>query len=51
MKAAWTYEELGEYNKALKIYERIKKEFYRSHEAREIDKYIARAKSLAAKDY
>ncbi|MCK4288673.1 MAG: tetratricopeptide repeat protein [Bacteroidales bacterium] len=51
MKAAWTYEELGEYNKALKIYERIKKEFYKSYEAREIDKYIARAKSLSAKDY
>ena len=51
MKAAWTYEELGEYNKALKIYERIKKEFYTSYEAREIDKYIARAKSLSAKDY
>lgn len=50
MKAAWTYEELGEYNKALKIYEKIKKEFYQSYEAREIDKYIARAKSLAAKD-
>lgn len=51
MKAAWTYEELGEYNKALKIYKRIKKEFYKSYEAREIDKYIARAKSLSAKDY
>ena len=51
MKAAWTYEELDEYNKALKIYERIKKEFYKSYEAREIDKYIARAKSLSAKDY
>ena len=51
MKAAWTYEELGEYNKALKLYERIKKEFYQSYEAREIDKYIARAKSLSAKDY
>jgi tetratricopeptide (TPR) repeat protein len=43
-KAAWTYEILNDYKKALAIYERIKKEYPTSTEAREIDKYIARVK-------
>jgi len=46
LKAGWTYESLSEYDKALKVYERIKYEFPTSNEAREIDKYIARAKGM-----
>jgi tetratricopeptide (TPR) repeat protein len=46
MKAAWTYEILKDYKKALEIYERIKLNYPTSTEAREIDKYIARAKGM-----
>jgi tetratricopeptide (TPR) repeat protein len=46
MKAGWTYEILKDYKKALETYERIKYNFPASNEAREIDKYIARAKGL-----
>ena len=46
MKAGWTYEILKDYKKALEIYERIKFKFPTSNEAREIDKYIARAKGM-----
>ena len=45
MKAGWTYEMLNDYKKALEIYERIKIKYPASTEAREIDKYIARAKA------
>lgn len=48
-KAGWTYEILGEYDKAVKIYETIKHDYPTSMEAREIDKYIARAKKMAGK--
>lgn len=44
MKAGWAYELNSEFDKALKSYEKIKYEFPNSNEAREIDKYIARAK-------
>ena len=46
LKAGWTYEKLGKFSKALEIYEMIKKDFPKSNEAREIDKYIARAKGM-----
>lgn len=46
MKAAWTYEALGEYNNAVETYERIKTEYSKSQEAREIDKYIAHARGM-----
>jgi tetratricopeptide (TPR) repeat protein len=46
MKAGWTYELLADYDKAVKVYERIKYDFPASNEAREIDKYIARAKGM-----
>jgi tetratricopeptide (TPR) repeat protein len=49
MKAGSTYELMGKYEDALKLYEKIKKEFPKSNEAREIDKYIARAKGLNSK--
>ena len=44
MKAGWTYEIMNNYEDALKIYERIQKDYYGSYESREIEKYIARAK-------
>jgi tetratricopeptide (TPR) repeat protein len=46
MKAGMSYELLKDYKKAVEIYERIKFKFPASTEAREIDKYIARAKGL-----
>ena len=46
MKAGSTYELSGNYTEAVKLYERIQKEYYKSYESREIEKYIARAKSL-----
>ncbi len=46
MKAGWTYEILKDYKKALETYERIKYKYPTSNEAREIDKYIARAKGM-----
>jgi len=49
MKAGMAYEELGNYEKALGLYKRIKEEFPRSNEGREIDKYIAYAEELMKK--
>ena len=49
MRAAWTYEELGKFDKAVELYEKIQKEHYKSMEARDIDKYIERAKAMTAK--
>lgn len=45
MKAGWSYEILGNWQKALDTYEGIKKEFPKAKETRELDKYIARAKA------
>ncbi len=49
MKAGLAYEELGNYEKALGLYKRIKDEFPRSFEGREIDKYIALAEGKLKK--
>ena len=46
MRAGWTYENMENYEEALKVYERIQKEFFKSSESREIEKYIARAKGM-----
>lgn len=46
LKAGWAYEILGQYDKAIGVYEKIQKEHYKSFEARDIEKYIARAKAL-----
>lgn len=40
-KAAWAYESNGNFDKALDMHKRIKKEFATSNEGREADKYIA----------
>ncbi|MCX7728120.1 MAG: tetratricopeptide repeat protein [Bacteroidia bacterium] len=41
-KAAIVYEQQKNYKEALQLYERIKKEFSLSNEARDVEKYIAR---------
>ena len=46
MRAAWVQEDLGEWEEAVKLYERIKTEHWRSFEAREINKYIERAQYM-----
>lgn len=46
-KAALAYEIKGDYKEALGLYERIKNEYSSSTEAREVEKYIARANVLA----
>ncbi|PLX14582.1 MAG: tetratricopeptide repeat protein [Marinilabiliales bacterium] len=46
LKAGNTYELDKNYSDAIKVYEEIKNEFPLSNEARDIDKYIARAKGL-----
>jgi tetratricopeptide (TPR) repeat protein len=45
-KAAFAYEQKSNYTEALATYERLKNEFAKSSEAREVDKYIARVKTL-----
>jgi tetratricopeptide (TPR) repeat protein len=47
MKAGWTYETLKDYANAIKVYKRIKEDFPKSNEARDMDKYIARAEGYA----
>lgn len=47
MKAAQTYEHLGEWEKAAGIYERIKNEHFQTQEGREVEKHIARARAMA----
>jgi TolA-binding protein len=42
-KAGQTYELLGNYSEAIRAYERIKEDYPKSSEARNIDKYIGRA--------
>jgi tetratricopeptide (TPR) repeat protein len=49
MKAAMAYEEMGKLEKALSFYKRIKEEFPRSTEGREIDKYISYTETLMKK--
>ena len=46
-KAGHAYAFANNYKKALPLYERIKKDFNLSTEGRDIDKYIAHAKSMA----
>ena len=48
MKAAMVHEMNGDYSKAANIYERIEKDYPKSSEAREVTKYIERAKALAS---
>lgn len=43
MRAAFVYEDMGDYKKAIELYNKIKTEHHMSFEARNIDKYIASA--------
>lgn len=43
MKNALAYEKAGDYASALKVYERVEKEFPNTPEARDIEKYIVKA--------
>ncbi|MBC7696626.1 MAG: tetratricopeptide repeat protein [Burkholderiales bacterium] len=45
-KAAFAYEQKANYTEALATYERLKNEYSKSSEARDVDKYIARVKTL-----
>jgi len=49
MRAAFVYEDLGKYEKAVQLYEKIQKEYTKSTEARDIDKYIEQAKAKVTK--
>ncbi|MEI7983172.1 MAG: tetratricopeptide repeat protein [Bacteroidota bacterium] len=49
MKAAMAFEELGNFEKALASYKRIKADFPRTPEGREIDKYISYTETLLKK--
>ncbi len=46
MKAAATYEEIGQFDKAYETYKRIETEYYGSSEQINLEKYLARAKLL-----
>jgi tetratricopeptide (TPR) repeat protein len=43
-KAGLVYEEMGEYKKALEVYERIESQYPKSEESRDIEKYITSVK-------
>lgn len=45
LKAGWSYELAGEWQKAHDTYDRIKKEYPKAREARDIDKAIAKTKA------
>lgn len=49
MKAGWTYEIMGDYKNAIKVYKEIKEKYPTSNEGREMDKYIAKAEGLLQK--
>jgi tetratricopeptide (TPR) repeat protein len=49
MKAAMAFEELGKFDKALEMYKRIKADFPRSNEGRDVDKFISYTEGLIKK--
>jgi tetratricopeptide (TPR) repeat protein len=49
MKAGFTYEKLGDNEKALGIYERVEKEYSKTQEGRKAEKYIAKLKTKLGK--
>lgn len=48
-KAALAYEDKQNYTEAIKLYEQIKNDYPDTNEGREMEKYIARAKTLSGK--
>ena len=49
MRAAFVYEDMGKYDKAVELYEKIQKQHTKSNEARDIEKYIEQAKAKMSK--
>ena len=49
MKAALAYEDLGNYKKAVGLYEQIKDDYPDTKEGGEVDKYLARAEQLRSR--
>jgi tetratricopeptide (TPR) repeat protein len=49
MRAAFVYEDLGKFDKATELYEKIRTEHPKSTEARDIEKYIEQAKAKTSK--
>jgi len=45
LKAGLLFEHKGEYDEAIRLYERIRKEYADTNEGRDIEKYIARARA------
>jgi tetratricopeptide (TPR) repeat protein len=45
LKAGWSFEARNNYREALKIYEQLRTQYPKSREARDIDRYVARAKA------
>lgn len=50
MKAGFAYEKLGDFENALKIYERVDKEYSKSQEGRKAEKYVAKLKMKLRKN-
>jgi tetratricopeptide (TPR) repeat protein len=48
-KAGFAYEDLGKFDKALEVYKRIQKDYFKSYEARDIEKYISRCENMIKK--
>ncbi len=48
-KAGFAYEDLGKYDKALEVYKKIQKDYFKSYEARDIEKYISRCENMIKK--
>jgi tetratricopeptide (TPR) repeat protein len=46
LKAGWAYEARDNYREALKVYEQLRTQYPKSREARDIDRYVARAKAV-----
>ena len=49
MKAGNAYEDLGQNDKALEVYKKIRSEYFQTSEGREMEKYIARLEANTAK--
>jgi tetratricopeptide (TPR) repeat protein len=50
LKLAWTYELEEKWDKALPVFEKIKKDYPRSREMQEVEVHISRAKALLGKE-
>jgi tetratricopeptide (TPR) repeat protein len=46
MRAAWVYEDMGNWDDAIELYEKIRNDYRKSYEGSEVNKYIARATAM-----